>query len=147
MAVGMYRLLITVPRSFRLLEELEKGEKGFGNGSCSYGLADTDDISMSTWNATILGPANSTYENRIYSLKIVCGEKYPQSPPKIHFLTQIHLPCVHPQTGQVTPESFPPLASWRSDYTMENLLVELRRTMAAPANRKIPQPNEGAMYT
>lgn len=52
--------LCIVPRNFRLLEELEKGEKGIGDGACSYGLAD-DDILMHNWHATILGAPHVKY--------------------------------------------------------------------------------------
>ncbi len=58
-------------------------------------------------------------------------------------MTNTHMCC--PPT-QVDPRSFHVLGAWNRNYTMETLLIELRREMAAPHNRKLPQPPEGANY-
>lgn len=50
-------LYCQVPRNFKLLEELESSEKGRGDMSISYGLEHADDIFLTNWIGTILGPA------------------------------------------------------------------------------------------
>ncbi|CAK7900510.1 ubiquitin-conjugating enzyme variant Mms2p [[Candida] anglica] len=134
-----------IPRNFKLLEELEKGEKGLGAESISYGLSNQDDITMTYWNGTILGPPHSTHENRIYSLQIVCDKTYPDKPPQVSFVSRINLPCVD-ETGKVVVDRFDTLQNWKRVYTMETVLLELRKNMAAPANKKLQQPPEGSTY-
>ncbi|TPX14538.1 uncharacterized protein E0L32_005230 [Thyridium curvatum] len=101
-----------VPRNFKLLAELEKGEKGMGAGACSYGLEDPEDIYMSNWRGTIWGPPHGNHENRIYELKMNCGPNYPKEPPLIHFVSQINLPGVSPQDGLVDKNSIGILRDW-----------------------------------
>ncbi|GMF48879.1 unnamed protein product [[Candida] boidinii] len=132
--------------NFKLLEELEKGEKGLGAESCSYGLQDADDITMTHWNATILGPPSSVHENRIYSLTVECGPEYPDKPPIVKFISQINLPCVDSKNGVVLTSKFPILGNWKRSYNMEIVLLELRKEMATGSNRKLPQPAEGSTF-
>lgn len=60
---------LAVPRNFRLLEELERGEKGIGDGTVSYGMDDGDDIYMRSWTGTIIGPHNVNF-SFMFSIKI-----------------------------------------------------------------------------
>jgi len=138
--------VVIVPRNFRLLEELDKGEKGIGDGSVSYGLQDGDDMYMSSWNGTIIGPNHTPHEGRIYSLKIYCDNNYPNKPPSVKFISRVNFSCVNQQNGVVEPSKFPLLSNWKSNYSIETILVELRKEMSTPANRKLSQPPDGANF-
>ncbi|KDD74486.1 hypothetical protein H632_c1280p1 [Helicosporidium sp. ATCC 50920] len=100
---------------------------------------------MRHWTGTIIGPPNTVHDGRIYTLKIYCDENYPNKPPQVRFETRVAMNGVS-DTGVVDLQRFPLLASWNREDTMEKVLVVLRREMASPANRKLPQPQEGTIY-
>ncbi|THG12116.1 hypothetical protein TEA_027208 [Camellia sinensis var. sinensis] len=131
---------------FTLLEELERGEKGIGDGTVSYGMDDGDDIYMRSWTGTIIGPHNSVHEGRIYQLKLFCDKDYPEKPPSVRFHSRINMTCVNHETGVVEPKKFGILANWQREYTMEDILTQLKKEMAAPHNRKLVQPPEESEF-
>ena len=135
---------VVVPRNFRLLDELDKGQKGDCASGCSWGLEKADDITLTHWNGTIFGPPGTAFENRIYSISIMCGGKYPDKSPVVTFNTKITMGCVDSK-GNVSLQ-WGPLGSWRREYTIETVLESLRREMISAANRKLAQPAEGASY-
>lgn len=134
---------VVVPRAFKLLDELERCEKGNGvppphQGFVSYGLLDPEDMSLSDWTASIIGPQNCSLGDRIYSLVAHCDEKYPDSPPTIRFKTKINMSGVDSK-GYLTK-----IPGWNRSCNIGTCLCYIREQMKKAA--KLPQPSEGEFF-
>mmetsp|Transcript_57598 Transcript_57598/g.132286 ORF Transcript_57598/g.132286 Transcript_57598/m.132286 type:complete len:143 (-) Transcript_57598:529-957(-) len=139
----MSQEVIVVPRNFKLLDELEKTEKGQTDMSISYGLIDSGDVYMSDWQCSIIAPMNTSLENRIISLTVHCDMHYPASPPSCRFVTKLDFPFLdaagNVRTGTV---KWDPKAG-----TIENFLKSLRILMAKPEYRSRKHPAEGTTFS
>ncbi|KAG7572239.1 Ubiquitin-conjugating enzyme E2 [Arabidopsis suecica] len=119
---------------------------GIGDGTVSYGMNDGDDIYMRSWTGTIIGPHNTVHEGRIYQLNLFCDKDYPEKPPTVRFHSRVNMACVNHETGVVDPKKFGVLANWQREYTVEDILTQLKKEMATSHNRKLIQPPEGTCF-
>ena len=132
-----------MPRNFKLLDELEKSEKGQGDMSCSFGLVDPRDLLLSSWQGTIIGPPGTAMEGRIYSLRLEAGSDYPHVAPTVRFQSAVAMDCVS-GTGEVNLATAG--LAWHPEATLEQAMVAVKNAMCNQRNRRQAQPPDGAMF-
>lgn len=124
---------MSVPRNFKLLQELEESEKGSSGGMVSYGLSDQGDTMMKKWTATIVGPENTGYQGQIYFLDIMVGSKYPEEAPYYKFNFEnsdsINLGGTIRRDGTIRKRHYNSLKNWDSNGTIKSVLDEIYQKM------------------
>jgi len=136
--------MVEVPRNFRLLEELEIGEKGQElPPGISFGLKEQSDATLTNWIGTILGQPGTRFDGRIISISFHCGDNYPKQPPVVKFMDKVNLPFVD-NSGNIVPNKFPLIGSWNRSTTILSILVEINEQMKRNGN--LNQPPEGQRY-
>lgn len=136
--------MVEIPRNFRLLEELEIGEKGQDlPPNISYGLKDASDASLSGWTGTIFGMPGTRFDGRVIDIEIYCNDNYPKVAPTVSFRTRVNLPFVDPQ-GRVIVNQLPVLKNWSPSNTILMILKDIDAQMKR--NGGLSQPPEGSTY-
>ena len=101
------------------------------NIGVSVGLPNEDNIFE--WQATLMGPKDTSYANGLFYLKIKFPINYPNSAPEVCFKTPIYHVNINPRKSNITGPGAEGLGHvcistlnwWKPEYTMREVLTNI----------------------
>jgi ubiquitin-conjugating enzyme E2 A len=117
----------------RLNKELERIKK-----SPITGIIINEPEDIMRWNATIIGPPDSPYENGLFHMLIRYDEDYPVKAPSIKFLTPMYHPNIY-RDGKICIDILQ--SEWSPSQNIGSILLSIMSLLtdpnpSSPANRE-----------
>ena len=100
-------------------------------------------LDLFLWEFGIPGKKETPWEGGIYRGKIIFGEDFPSTPPKIQFVPPLFHPNVYP-SGTVCLSLLDEEKDWRPTITVKQLLLGIQDLLNDP---NIEDPAQGEAYT
>ncbi|MEN2495982.1 MAG: Ubiquitin-conjugating enzyme E2 D4 [Marteilia pararefringens] len=84
---------------------------------------------MREWQATIIGPKGSDYEDGLFKLKIELPPEYPFKPPRVYFVTRVYHPNIN-SNGSICLDVLH--KQWSPAFTLTKMCLMISALLCDP---------------
>lgn len=99
--------------------------------------------SLIKWDATILGPTGSPFENGVFNLTIDFPNNYPFVPPNIKFITPVYHPNIN-KSGSICLDILK--SQWSPALSVSNVLLSICSLLTDPNPNDPLEPDIARLY-
>ena len=125
------------------LRRLNNEFKEFKKHTISYISACPIDDNLFEWEAIIIGPENTPYEQGLFKLNIYIPKDYPIKPPNVIFKTRIFHPNIN-HNGNICLDILK--NSWNSSLTISKILLSICSLLNDPNTQDPLVPDIASLY-
>lgn len=120
----------------RLMRDFKRMQQDPPGGVSASPVADN----VMMWNAVIIGPADTPYEDGTFRLVMQFDEQYPNKPPKVRFISEMFHPNVY-ASGELCLDILQ--NRWSPTYDVAAILTSIQSLLNDP-NTSSPANVEAA---
>ncbi|ODV93500.1 hypothetical protein PACTADRAFT_52076, partial [Pachysolen tannophilus NRRL Y-2460] len=123
---------MSTPARRRLMRDFKRMQSDAPGGVSASPLPDN----VMTWNAVIIGPADTPFEDGTFRLVLQFDEQYPNKPPSVKFISEMFHPNVY-ASGELCLDILQ--NRWSPTYDVASILTSIQSLLndpniASPAN-------------